>query len=66
MSIFNLNGDIGKEHLRDTDHADYLVLCLGPTDIQSTFDRIDMLYKFHGRASGVPHGQVLLDFRQLM
>ncbi|KXN85013.1 hypothetical protein AN958_11858 [Leucoagaricus sp. SymC.cos] len=23
-----------------------------PTDVQSTFDRIDMLYKFHGRASG--------------
>ena len=37
-----------------------------PTDVQSTFDRIDMLYKFHGRASGVPHGQVTLDFRQLI
>ncbi|KAF5348470.1 hypothetical protein D9756_009679 [Leucocoprinus leucothites] len=23
-----------------------------PTDIQNTFDRIDMLYQFHGRASG--------------
>ncbi|KAJ3557506.1 hypothetical protein NP233_g11721 [Leucocoprinus birnbaumii] len=23
-----------------------------PTDVQNTFDRLDMLYKFHGRASG--------------
>ncbi|KAF9441482.1 hypothetical protein P691DRAFT_779791 [Macrolepiota fuliginosa MF-IS2] len=23
-----------------------------PTDVQSTFDRIDMVYKYHGRASG--------------
>lgn len=23
-----------------------------PTDVQNTFDRIDMVYEFHGRASG--------------
>jgi len=25
VSTFDLNGDTGKEHLRDTDHVDYLV-----------------------------------------
>ena len=31
-----------------------------PTDVQNTFDRIDMLYKFHGRASGTSYCQNLL------
>jgi hypothetical protein len=26
-----------------------------PTDVESTFERIDLVYKYHGRASGMPH-----------
>ena len=31
-----------------------------PTDAQNISDRIDMLYKFHGRASGTSYCQILL------
>lgn len=31
-----------------------------PTDVQNTFDRIDMVYKYHGRASGTSRFLVYL------